>query len=194
MPPVELLPIDLAFSMAFDEGPPSSRESGASPLLQGGAGLPGRLRRQILTLPGSDLPWGGFLAIDPVEFAVVGTCGFKGAPTPDQTIEIAYHTFPTFEGRGYATAMARALVDIAWMNPALRSVCAHTLPQPSASTRVLGKVGMRRVGEVTDPAEGPVWRWRLARPGRPRGLVSPHLAVVPWIRRAHPVVAIRAII
>lgn len=160
MIPVDLLAIDVAFAAALGG-------EGALPL--GGAALARALRDQILTLPGSDLPWGGFLAIDAALLAVVGTCGFKGAPTPDQAIEIAYHTFPEFEGRGYATGMARALVAMAWSNPALRSVCAHTLPRPSASTRVLTRLGMRHVGEVMDAVEGPVWRWWLARPsGSPR--------------------------
>ena len=161
---VELLTIDLAFAVAFGHDTDARATCGDVSLLQGDTALARTLRDQILTLPASDLPWGGFLAIDAVHCAVVGTCGFKGAPTPDHAIEIAYHTFPAFEGRGYATGMARSLVEIAWSNPALRSVCAHTLPRPSASTRVLKRLGMRHVGEVVDSVEGPVWRWRLARP------------------------------
>lgn len=167
MYPVELLPIDLAFAVALDRDTASLERSWGRPLARRALRLAHRLRRQIRSLPGTDLPWGGFVAIDPARSRVVGTCGFKGAPTPDHAIEIAYYTFPAFEGRGYATAMARALVEIAWSNPALLSVCAHTLPLPSASTRVLGKVGMRHEGEVTDPVEGPVWRWRLPRPATP---------------------------
>jgi ribosomal-protein-alanine N-acetyltransferase len=154
---VELLPIDLAFTLALDPGCPSLARPGSTDLTA-------RLRNQILDLPSTDLPWGGFLAISSEPRDVVGTCGFKGAPTPDNAIEIAYFTFPRFEGRGYATAMGHALVALAWANPALTSVCAHTLPWPSASTQVLKKLGMRHLGEVTDPVEGQVWRWWLRRP------------------------------
>ena len=38
-------------------------------------------------------------------------------------------------------------------------VRAHTLPQPSASTRVLTKCGFRHIGAVIDPEDGLVWRW-----------------------------------
>lgn len=163
MRPLDLIPIDLALAVAFDDDA-SLEGRWSAPLLQRASMHHADLRDQILKLPGSDLPWGGFVAIDLERGTVVGTCGFKGAPTSDHAIEIAYHTFPSFEGRGYATAMARALVEIAWSNPALCSVCAHTLPQASASTRVLGKLGMLHVGEVTDAVEGLVWRWRLPRP------------------------------
>jgi RimJ/RimL family protein N-acetyltransferase len=156
---IELLPIDVAFSVALDPG-------GESLSVHGSTDFAETLRQQILDLPATDLPWGGFLAISSELREVVGTCGFKGAPTPDNAIEIAYFTFPRFEGQGYATAMGLALVNLAWSNPALHSVCAHTLPWPSASTQVLKKLGMRHVGEVADPVEGQVWRWRLTRPPR----------------------------
>jgi len=50
------------------------------------------------------------------------------------------------------------------MNDALsheqvRTVRAHPLPQPNASTRVLTKCGFQRIGEVIDPEDGLVWRW-----------------------------------
>src|SRR3712207_7520999 len=33
---------------------------------------------------------------------VVGSCAFKGPPTADGTVEIAYYTFGPYEGQGYA--------------------------------------------------------------------------------------------
>jgi RimJ/RimL family protein N-acetyltransferase len=42
-------------------------------------------------------------------------------------------------------------------------VCAHTLPQPNDSTRVLARCGFRHAGEVTDPEDGLVWRWEKTR-------------------------------
>ena len=110
-----------------------------------------------------DPPWGGYLAVDDALGQVVGTCGFKGPPTNDGIIEIAYYTFPPFEGRGYATAMATRLFELAVSSPLVHRVIAHTLPEPNASTRVLTKAGMRLVGEVWDPEDGRVWRWERER-------------------------------
>ncbi len=107
--------------------------------------------------------FGGYLAVDEDTSAMIGTCGFRSGPTPDGVVEIAYYTFPLFEGRGYATAMADALVSIAMSSPAVRRVIAHTLPERNASTRVLEKTGMQFVGEVIDPEDGRVWQWEQAR-------------------------------
>jgi RimJ/RimL family protein N-acetyltransferase len=108
--------------------------------------------------------WGGYLAIDEGQGAVIGTCGYVHGPEADGTVEIAYHTFPEFERRGYATEMARALLERALQSGAVREIVAHTLPESSASTRVLEKVGLQRVGDALDPEVGRVWRW-AHRPG-----------------------------
>jgi RimJ/RimL family protein N-acetyltransferase len=104
-------------------------------------------------------PWRGYLAVDAASRVVVGTCAFKGGPDAHGAVEIAYFTFPPHEGLGYATAMARALVAVAARDPGVRVVCAHTLPEPNASSRVLSKLGFVFVGDVPDPQDGPVWRW-----------------------------------
>jgi RimJ/RimL family protein N-acetyltransferase len=110
---------------------------------------------------GGDPKWFGYLAIDSTTRQIIGTCAFKGAPTKDKIVEIAYCTFPEFEGKGYATAMASMLVQAAQTNPEVASVIAHTLPEPNASTRILQKIGMKFVGEVIDPEDGRVWRWSM---------------------------------
>jgi RimJ/RimL family protein N-acetyltransferase len=94
----------------------------------------------------------------------VGTCAFKGPPDGQGEVEVAYFTFPTHEGRGYATAMARALCDRAAASAGVRCVRAHTLPERNASVRVLEKLGFRRAGDVQDPEDGPVWRWEWPVP------------------------------
>ena len=104
-------------------------------------------------------PWGGYLAVDADTNEVVGSCAFKARPTTGGAVEIAYFTYPPFEGRGYATEMARKLVEVATQAGTVESVIAHTLPEASASTRVLEKAGLALVAEVTDPEDGPVWRW-----------------------------------
>src|SRR5688572_1626829 len=98
---------------------------------------------QTLALPPAPGPWGGYLAWD--SDRVIGTCAFKNAPAPGRPPEIAYFTFPPFEGRGYAAAMARELVQLARAQN-VATVVANTLPEPNPSTRVLQRVGFHRAG------------------------------------------------
>ncbi|MCM3881535.1 MAG: GNAT family N-acetyltransferase [Vicinamibacterales bacterium] len=89
----------------------------------------------------------------------VGTCGFKGPPSTDGGVEIAYGIAPEHQGKGYATEAAQALVTYAFTFDEVRVVRAHTLPGSDASKRVLAKCGFRHVGEVIDPEDGLVWRF-----------------------------------
>jgi RimJ/RimL family protein N-acetyltransferase len=107
--------------------------------------------------------WGGYLSIDQSRRSVVGMGGYKGAPTADGEIEIAYGTLPAFEGQGYATALAAELTRRAFADDRVKRVIAHTLPERNASARLLEKNGFRFVGEVIDPEDGLVWRWTRER-------------------------------
>lgn len=89
----------------------------------------------------------------------VGQCGFKGPPSLDGVVEIAYGVEPSSQGKGYATEAAEALTGYAFRDKKVHVVRAHTLPETNASTRVLTKCGFKHVGEVIDPDDGPVWRW-----------------------------------
>jgi len=108
---------------------------------------------------GSTRPWTGYLVVDE-EGIVVGSGGFKGNPGAGGEVEIAYFTFPDLEGRGIANATARELVEIAEGSGQVRVILAHTLPERNASCRILERNGFALVGEVIDPEDGPVWRWR----------------------------------
>lgn len=114
---------------------------------------------QLHALTSAD-PWTlGFSLVQRDSDIAVGTCGFKGPPTVDGMVEIAYGIFPFHQGKGYATEAAQALVDFAFSSGQVRVARAHTLPQPNASTRVLTKCGFQYSGEVIDPEDGLVWRW-----------------------------------
>ena len=96
-------------------------------------------------------PWVGYLALS--GSTVVGTCAFKGPPVAG-SVEIAYFTFPSSEGQGIATEMARRLIDTARQTDPGITVIAQTLPEPNASNAILKKVGFGYSGVVTHPEDG----------------------------------------
>ena len=107
-------------------------------------------------------PWiHGFAVVHREDRLVIGMAAFKGPPDDAGEVEIAYGIVPDYEGRGYATEAAAALVAFASRNDDVKRVRAHTLPATNASTRVLTKCGFEWIGEVMDPEDGLVWRWEL---------------------------------
>src|ERR1700752_3381102 len=79
-------------------------------------------------------PWIGYFAKE--NGRVLGICSFIGLPK-DGVAEIAYFTFPAYEGRGIATAMTGLLLGVARGDSELHALIAHTLPEENASTRIL---------------------------------------------------------
>ena len=115
---------------------------------------------RMLAAGGARPPWGGYLALEGQPRRVVGAGGFKGEPDGQRAVEIAYFTFPGEEGRGVASALAAALVELARAaGDEVKIVRAHTLPERNASCRVLEKLEFQHAGPVIDPDDGPVWRW-----------------------------------
>lgn len=104
-------------------------------------------------------PWIGYLAL--VDGTVVGTCGFKSPPQRGR-VEIAYFTFPAFEGRGIASAMAARLVTVAQRQLPSVVIAAQTLPGRNASHRVLEKLGFLDVEMIDHPEDGLVREWQLS--------------------------------
>ncbi|MCA9250132.1 MAG: GNAT family N-acetyltransferase [Phycisphaerales bacterium] len=88
----------------------------------------------------------------------VGTCAFTAAPK-DGRVEIAYFTFPDFEGRGIATQMARKLLEIARQNDSTLTITAFTLAEKNASNSILKKLGFDFAGVVEHPEDGTIWEW-----------------------------------
>ena len=106
-------------------------------------------------------PWRfGFGVIHKIDNLLIGMTGFPNAPDSEGVAEIAYGIAPAYQGRGYATEVANALIDFAASDPRVKRIRAHTLAQTNASTRVLEKCGFAKIGETIDPEEQiPVWRW-----------------------------------
>jgi ribosomal-protein-alanine N-acetyltransferase len=105
-------------------------------------------------------PWKiGFGIVHKIDNVVMGMCGFTSPPDSDGVVEIGYGIAPSYQGKGYASEAAQALADFASRDARVRTVCAHTLAQNNASTRVLEKSGFKKAGEIIDPENNFVWRW-----------------------------------
>jgi RimJ/RimL family protein N-acetyltransferase len=104
---------------------------------------------------------GGLLAVDASSREAVGTCGYPAAPDAKGEIEIAYFTFPAYEGRGIARRMARELVGRASARREVRLIIAHTLAETNASTRILTGLGFSHAATIEHPEDGLLWRWEL---------------------------------
>jgi RimJ/RimL family protein N-acetyltransferase len=112
-------------------------------------------------------PWThGFALVERRTGAVVGSCGYKGAPDAEGAVEIAYGVEPPYRGQGYAKEAAAALAAFAFDAGGAQCVCAHTRTNDGASARVLMACGFQRVGDVVVPDDGLVCRWERRRPTR----------------------------
>ena len=110
-----------------------------------------------------EMGWWNYLIIYSHDVRLIGTCGFKGEPGPDGTVEIGYEIADAYQGRGFATEAARKLMEHAFSFEAVRSIFAHTLAEENASCGVLRKLGFRFMGEHIDSEDGKVWEWRRER-------------------------------
>jgi RimJ/RimL family protein N-acetyltransferase len=72
----------------------------------------------------------------------VGACGLFPLPDADD-IEIAYRLPHACWGQGYATEMAKAVLDYGFHTLGLPRIVGVTWPENMPSQRVLGKIGMR---------------------------------------------------
>jgi ribosomal-protein-alanine N-acetyltransferase len=106
-------------------------------------------------------PWKfGFAIFHTAENRIIGLCGFPGPPDCYGVAEIAYGVALAYQGKGYATEVAWALIEFASADARVTTIRAHTLPTANASTRVLEKCGFKKVAETIDPENGiAVWQW-----------------------------------
>ncbi len=92
---------------------------------------------------------------------LAGVGGFKGPPRAG-VVEIGYGVLAEFRRRGLATEATAGLVRWAQAHPDVHMVAAHTLPELTASIRVLKKNGFIQRG--TPEEEGAI-RFELDLPG-----------------------------
>jgi len=163
---VSLLSCDLALLELAVENPRALEERLGARIAPGWEDYAGAMKvsRDKLRADPALSGWWTHLVLGDSPPTIVGVCGYTGPPTADGAVEIAYAIAPSHQGQGLATFAAAELIRRAFADMRIRQVCAHTLPEQNASTRVLEKLGMRFVGLANDADAGTVWRWELARP------------------------------
>lgn len=87
---------------------------------------------------GFNPPWICYYASHNDELAGCAAC--KGKPVNNK-VEIAYSTMPRHQHKGIATAICKALVDLALQTDPNVIITARTLPENNYSTKVLQKNG-----------------------------------------------------
>jgi RimJ/RimL family protein N-acetyltransferase len=121
---------------------------------------------QLLKEDPSLVGWLHFMVMRVADRTLIGDGGFKGKPGhagEAGLVEIGYSIVPEFRGQGYATEVARSLIDYAFSHPEVSAVAAPSAVGNIGSIKVLERVGMKIVGEMEDPEDGRMWRWRLNR-------------------------------
>ena len=164
---ITLLPCDLALLELAVQNPSTLEERLAARIASGWEDFAGAMkvsRDKLRANFGLSGWWTHLVLLRSTPPMIVGVCGYTGPPTANGVVEIAYAIAPSYQGQGLATLAAAELIRRAFDDMRVRLVCAHTLPEHNASTRVLEKLGMSFVGFANDDDEGTVWRWELRRP------------------------------
>ena len=98
------------------------------------------------------------LIVHATDRTVIGDIGFIEPPDEDGNMEFGYSIVPEYRGKGYATEVARAMIEWAFDQPGVKRVTADCLADNYASIRVLEKAGMRQI----EP-EGNLLRWETLK-------------------------------
>ncbi len=148
---IALIPLDVQTAQRM------SQDMTAAPHVREAASMQAALYERT----GAPPPWIGYLVQNDQQ-DVVGICSFKEAPR-EGIVEIAYVTFPGYEGQGWGGDMATALVDMALGDDGVEAIIAHTVPGDHPSTKILNRLGFEHAGTLEDPDGGSVWQWVLER-------------------------------
>jgi [ribosomal protein S5]-alanine N-acetyltransferase len=109
-----------------------------------------------------ELGWGAWYIVgnEALGRTVIGTCGFKGPPKEDGSVEVGYSVLPAFQRRGLGSEATRRLISWAFEGAIgagygtgeewrrVERIYAETFPDPmyEASRRVMIKCGMSYAG------------------------------------------------
>lgn len=111
----------------------------------------------------TEVGWWTYFPIHKEDKKLIGSCGYKGSPTSEGTVEIGYEVISEYRKKGLGTEIAIGLVSNAFKFANVKMIIAHTLPLENASTKILIRLGFYKVSEINDPEDGLIWRWELNR-------------------------------
>jgi [ribosomal protein S5]-alanine N-acetyltransferase len=109
------------------------------------------------------IEWHPFLIIHKEDKVLLGIGGYKGPSNINGDIEICYGIIANYRSKGYATEAAQWFIEHAFENEKVKIVSATTLSDNGASSNVLRKCGMLKVGRVFDFEHGKLWKWEITR-------------------------------
>ncbi|NJL55854.1 GNAT family N-acetyltransferase [bacterium] len=160
---IEIVPCSVEHLEKLIEGADAFLKAYQLRVIDGYMPFGGALQYILKEMQSSQLwhPWLPYLFLVWSDQALVGLGGFKSVPDARRTVEIGYSVAPSYQNRGFATSATRQFIQIAFESTLVDCVCAHTLAERNASTRVLEKCGMTKVSETVDPDVGKVWRWEI---------------------------------
>jgi RimJ/RimL family protein N-acetyltransferase len=110
---------------------------------------------EVMEKDPAGLVWDGII-VHKADQVVIGGIGFHGPPDEAGRVEIGYNIIPAYEGKGYATEMARRVIEWAFQTPGIQVITAECLDDNIGSIRVLEKIGMHRLAP-----EGNKLKWEL---------------------------------
>lgn len=156
----EVVPVTAEHARLLAESPAEFERRFGLGVVEGYLEFPEALGATLEAVRAGTAPeWFSHLIVDTAGARVVGFGGYTGPPE-DGEVEIGYSVAPAARGCGHATAATRAWIASA-RERGVRRVVAHTLARDNPSTSVLRRCGFRKVADLVDPDEGPVWRWEL---------------------------------
>lgn len=110
----------------------------------------------------------GFWLFEDEAGAIVGHGGLFWAPEAPGDVEMGYIVRPQFWGKGFATEIARAAIDVAANDLHLERLVANTMPENAASRRVLEKCGFTFERSTRYAGRYPNVEYRLSGLGEAR--------------------------
>ena len=109
------------------------------------------------------IEWGGAV-IEKLSQTAIGMISAKGTPQ-NGVVEIGYGFNRSVWGQGFATETVDAFCHWIFQQPDITEIWASTRPENVASGRVLIKNHFEYDGDITDPDEGRLLRYRKQMPG-----------------------------
>jgi ribosomal-protein-alanine N-acetyltransferase len=105
--------------------------------------------------------WFFYLAVHKEENRVIGLASYKGKPNAAGVVEIAYEISQDYRAKGYATEIAKALIEHAFSQEGVQKIIAHTLEEYNAAVKVLQKCGMQFAGNIQSEDSDTLWQWEI---------------------------------